>query len=139
MSGRVFVDTNILVYCRDASETKKQPRAAACVEKLWREQCGRISTQVLNEYYVTVTRKLDPGMSPKMAWKDVYALMAWEPAPIDSSLLQRARDVEIRFSISWWDALIIAAAVATECKIIYSEDLSEGQVYAGVKVENPLT
>jgi len=138
MSARVFVDTNILVYSRDASEVEKQPRAIACLEKLWRERRGRISTQVLNEYYVTVTRKLAPGMPADDAWEDVCALMAWAPAPIDEELLRRAREIERKHSISWWDALIVAAAVVCGCDVIYSEDLGDGQVYAGIRVENPL-
>ena len=138
MTDNVFVDTNILVYSRDASESAKQPKALACLEELWRDKRGRVSTQVLNEYYVTVTRKLDPGMSAAMAWKDVLALMAWDPLPVDSGLLQRARGIESRYPVSWWDALIIAAAVFAECPILYSEDLAEGHACAGVKIVNPL-
>jgi len=138
MSDRVFVDTNILVYSRDASETDKQPRALACLEVLWREQRGHISAQVLNEYYVTVTRKLAPGMSADAAWEDVCALMAWDPVAVDDGLLRRARDIEQAHSVSWWDALIVAAAVVAGCDVIYSEDLGDGQVYAGVRVQNPL-
>lgn len=138
MRDEVFVDTNILVYSRDASEADKQPRALACLETLWREQRGHISAQVLNEYYVTVTRKLDPGMSADDAWEDVCALMAWDPVAVDDGLLRRARDIEQAHSISWWDALIVAAAVVAGCDVIYSEDLADGQVYAGVRVQNPL-
>jgi len=138
MSDRVFVDTNILIYSRDASEVDKRPRALACLETLWREQRGHVSAQVLNEYYVTVTRKLTPGMSTDDAWADVSALMAWDPVPIDDGLLHRARDIERAHSISWWDALIVAAAVVAQCDVIYSEDLADGQTYAGVRVQNPL-
>ena len=96
MTARVFVDTNVLVYARDASEPEKQPAAARWLEQLWIEQRGRTSIQVLNEYYVTVTRNLRPGMEPDEAWRDVDALLAWEPQVIDAVLLRRARDLERR-------------------------------------------
>lgn len=137
MSDKIFVDTNIFVYSRDASEKLKQPLAIKCLENLWREQTGVISTQVLNEYYVTVTNKLKPGMTQKDAWDDVCALMAWEPVPIDLSVLHQAKLIEEKYCVSWWDAMIIAAAKIGGCKIIYSEDLANGQTVAGVKIVNP--
>jgi predicted nucleic acid-binding protein len=93
---------------------------------------------VLSEYYVTVTRKLTPGLSPEEAWADVSALMAWDPVAIDGALLRVARDVEARYGLSWWDAMIIAAAAEAGCATVYSEDLSDGQMYVGVQVVNPL-
>ncbi|MHC4886224.1 MAG: PIN domain-containing protein [Planctomycetota bacterium] len=137
MSARVFVDTNILVYRQDSTEVVKQPIAESCLEQLWREKTGRISVQVLNEYFVTVTRKLSPGLSSEEAWSDVCALMAWEPVDMTVDLLKMAKRVQEVHSISWWDALIVAAAQKAKCDIIYSEDLSAGQIYAGVLVVNP--
>ena len=93
MTAPVFVDTNVLLYWRDARHAAKQARATAWLEHLWREQTGRTSTQVLSEYYVNVTRKLQPGLAPDEAWDDVQALLAWEPQPIDGALLQRGRAV----------------------------------------------
>ncbi|MBI4539827.1 MAG: hypothetical protein HY704_10010 [Gemmatimonadetes bacterium] len=81
MTGLVFVDTNILVYSRDASEPEKQPRAMEWLELLWRSRRGRISVQVLEEYYVTVTGKLKPGMDRAVARSDVRAFEAWKPNP----------------------------------------------------------
>ena len=137
MSDKIFVDTNILVYSRDASEKMKQPIAIKCLEKLWQTQTGVISTQVLNEYYVTVTKKIKPGMSQKDAWEDICALMAWGPLPIDMSILHQAKLIEEKYSISWWDSMIVAAAKIGGCKTIYSEDLSNGQIFVGVKIVNP--
>ena len=74
MTGEVFVDTNVLVYARDASEPIKQRRAALWVEHLWATRSGRTGVQVLNEYYVTVTRKLQPGMPRLQARADVRAV-----------------------------------------------------------------
>lgn len=138
MNDRVFVDTNVLVYSRDSSEPGKQTAAAACLAALWRTRCGRISIQVLNEYYVTVTRKLDPGLPSEEAWEDVTALMTWEPVPLESGLLKLGRQIETAYSLSWWDSLIVAAAQEAGCTTIYSEDLSSGQRYNGIEVFNPL-
>jgi predicted nucleic acid-binding protein len=137
MNGTVFVDTNVFVYARDAGEPAKQPVAAEWVHKLWAEQRGRTSIQVLSEYYATVTRKLDPGLTSERAWEDVTALLAWEPQEIDRSVIARARDIERRYALSWWDAMIVAAAELQNCAVLLSEDLQDGMVCGTVRVRNP--
>jgi predicted nucleic acid-binding protein len=137
MSGAVFVDTNILVYARDASEPTKQGIATNWLERLWRAQSGRTSMQVLNEYYVTVTRKLKPGMRPDDAWDDVQDLLAWDPRPTDRELLVSAREVERRYRISWWDSLVVAAAQSQDCELLLSEDLQAGVRFGSVTICNP--
>ncbi len=137
MSDRVFVDTNVLVYSRDITEEEKHRAALEIVRRLWESRSGAISTQVCSEYYVTVTRKLDPGLPPEEAWEDVAALLAWRPVPIDAECLRIARHAEARYSLSWWDSLIVAAARIAECSQIVSEDLSAGQEYLGIAVRNP--
>lgn len=139
MTALVFVDTNVLVYARDAGEAAKQPLAASWIARLWREQAGRTSIQVLSEYYVTVTRKLEPGMKQAAAWEDVRALMSWQPQPIDAALLQRAREVEQRHRLGWWDSLIVGAAQLQNCTVLLSEDLQDGGAYGGVTVRSPFT
>jgi predicted nucleic acid-binding protein len=137
MSDNIFVDTNILLYARDASEPGKQDVAAQRLDQLWAGQNGRLSVQVLNEYFVNVTRKLKPGLSLDEAWDDVEALTVWEPVAMDMPLLQRGYAVQRRYGLSWWDSLIVAAAEAAGCIIILSEDLANGEQYFGIKVENP--
>ncbi len=137
MSDNVFVDTNILLYSRDSSEPEKQMLASARLDELWKNRNGRLSVQVLNEYFVNVTRKLDPGLSPEDAWDDIEALSAWEPLPLDMAVLSRSFAVQRRYQLSWWDSMIIAAAEATGCTKILSEDLSHGASYFGIEVENP--
>jgi predicted nucleic acid-binding protein len=137
MTVLVFVDTNVLVYAQDARESVKQPMAANWISQLWITQTGRTSTQVLSEYYVTMTRKLDPGLKPADAWDDVQSLLAWRPQGIDVALLRRARDVEQRYRISWWDSLIVAAAQAQACSILLSEDLQDESEFGDVTVRNP--
>ena len=109
MTGPVFVDTNVFVYARDSSEPAKQPVALQWVRQLWAQQRGRTSTQVLSEFYTTVTRKLDPGIDADAAWQDVLALFAWQPQATDRDLLTRARELERRFRLQWWDSMIVAA------------------------------
>jgi len=137
MNDRCFVDTNILVYARDAAAGTKQQQADALIRELWGSRRGRLSVQVLNEYFVTVTRKLAPGMEPDAAWRDVEALRAWEPVALDWNLLARAHGVFGRFSLSWWDSLIVTAAELSGCDVLYSEDLQAGAIYGNVRVVNP--
>jgi predicted nucleic acid-binding protein len=137
MSDNVFVDTNILLYARDASEPEKQAAASARLDELWEARTGRLSVQVLNEFFVNATRKLDPGLTPEEAWDDIEALSAWDPLPLDMAVLSRAFAVYQRYGLSWWDSMIIAAAEASGCSQILSEDLSNGASYFGITVENP--
>ncbi len=137
MSDNIFVDTNILLYSRDSSEPEKQEIACRLLDDLWESRNGRISVQVLSEFFVNATRKLDPGLSPDEAWDDVEALTAWNPLPLDMPLLMRANAVHRRYGLSWWDSMIVAAAEACACCRIYSEDLSDGAIYFGITVVNP--
>ncbi|MEW6282453.1 MAG: PIN domain-containing protein [Candidatus Eremiobacterota bacterium] len=137
MSDRFFVDTNPLVYARDSSEAKKQPLAARWMRYLWQSRKGRLSFQVLQEYYVTVAGKLVPGLTIQEARAEVRSLLAWKPVAPDPSLLEVAWVLQDRHSISWWDALIVAAAARTSCPVPLSEDLQEGCDYDGVVVANP--
>ena len=139
MIAPVFVDANVLVYARDANEAVKQPRAADWMSRLWREQSGRTSTQVLSEYYVTVTRKLRPSVSMTDAWNDVRSLLCWQPQAVDGLLLQRAREIEQRYRLSWWDSMVIAAAQLQDCALLLSEDFQDGADYGAVTVRSPFT
>jgi len=137
MSAAIFVDTNVFVYARDASEPGKQALAARWIRDLWTAQAGRTSIQVLSEYYATVTRKLKPGLDPNDAWDDVSTLFAWQPQEIDRDVLARGRDIAARFALSWWDALIVAAAQLQNCELLLSEDLQDGWQCGTVTVRNP--
>jgi len=82
-TARIFVDTHVFVYAKQAREPVKQPLAAQWLERLWSEQSGRTSVQVLNEYYATMTRKVKPAVLPADAWDDVKNLMVWNPQAMD--------------------------------------------------------
>jgi predicted nucleic acid-binding protein len=133
----IFVDTNVLVYCRDASEPEKQAQAAAWMTALWKQRTGRLSFQVLQEYYLTVTAKLSPGLSREMARREVRMLLAWRPLAVDGRLLEGAWLLQDRHKLSWWDALIVAAAQGAGCRYLLSEDFQEGYDWGDMTVVNP--
>jgi predicted nucleic acid-binding protein len=137
MNDRFFVDTNLLVYSRDASEYEKQQRAMKWMIRLWYDKSGRVSYQVLQEFYITVTHKLDPGLPTHIARMDVRSLMSWQPVSSSDSLLERAWAIQDRYGLSWWDALIVSAAQIAECKYLLTEDLQDHQRLGGVNVVNP--
>jgi predicted nucleic acid-binding protein len=137
MTAPLFADTNLLVYSRDARDPAKLQRAREWLDFLWDTRRGRLSRQVLQEYYVTVTRKLQPGLTVAEARADVRALFHWL-APIDPSvLLEAAWAIQDRCSISYWDALIVGAAQTMGCGFLLTEDLPAGQDLEGVQVVNP--
>lgn len=139
MSDLVFVDTNVLVYLRDSTEPEKQRPAAEWIGYLWETGTGRLSGQVLQEYYVTVTEKLNPGMPPEDARADILALRAWNPLFPDADLFEDAWAVEDRYGFSFWDALIVAAARRLDCSLLLTEDLQDGQELEGLAVRSPFT
>jgi predicted nucleic acid-binding protein len=133
----VFVDTNVLVYARDASEAEKQPRAAEWMQRLWQERRGRLSTQVLQEYYIVVTSKLDPGLPADQARQDVRLLQAWDPVVTDLGLMEKAWSIQDRHRLSFWDALIVAAALHCGARHLLTEDLQDGQLFEELRVLDP--
>jgi predicted nucleic acid-binding protein len=137
MTAACFVDANVLVYTYDPTDLRKREVAAALVDQLWREQSGRISIQVLNEFYAVVTRKVAFSVPQEDAWRVVEELFEWNPQCVDVALLQQARSIEARHRLNWWDCLIVAAAQLQSCSILYSEDLHHGAQYGGVRVCNP--
>lgn len=137
MASGVFVDTNVLVYVRDARDAEKQRSSAAWLAALWESRRGRVSTEVLHEYYVTVTAKLRPGLPIDEAREDVQSLRAWLPIPATFDLIETAWNVQDRWAFSFWDAMIVAAAQAAGCGILLTEDLSHDQQLGDVRVVNP--
>ena len=137
MTAPVFVDTNVLVYSRDARDAGKHQRAREWVEALWDTRRGRVSRQVLHEYYVTVTRKLRPGLPTEEARSDVRTLFHWLCAVDPEVLIESAWTFQDRCSLSFWDALILGAAQSMGCGFVLSEDLPAGQELEGIRVVSP--
>ncbi len=137
MSGNVFVDTNVIVYSRDAGAGPKQAAATGWLSYLWETRRGRTSFQVLKEYYFTVTEKLKPGISPEIARNDVRSLLAWQPVRVNGRILHGAWDVQDRYRLSWWDALVVSAAEEGKCRYLLTEDLQPGQTIGSLTIVNP--
>ena len=132
-----FVDTNVLAYAHDRSETAKQPTAQALLETLWRDRAGVLSTQVLQELYVVATRKLDPPM-PRGAARELVVLYAtWPVVQVDVPLILAASELEERHRLSFWDALVLEASRLAGATRLVTGDLQHGRVLDGVRIDNP--
>lgn len=132
-----FVDTNVLVYAHDAADAEKQAAAQAALARLWASRSGALSTQVLQEFYVVATTKLRPPMTPAEAREVVSSYSAWPVVLVEPPLIVAAsRLAELR-PLSFWDALVVVAARTAGADRLLTEDLSDGQVIDGVRIENP--
>ena len=139
MTGAVFVDTNVLVYVRDSRDVSKQRRAVAWHEYLWKERQGRISMQVIAEFYLTLARLSGNAVPAGELWDRAARYFAWNPQQVDEALLRRAREIEAGYRLSWWDSMIAAAAQLQDCSVLLTEDLQDGAVIGTVTVRSPFT
>jgi predicted nucleic acid-binding protein len=135
MSAPVFVDTNVFLYAVDLGDEEKQRAASAWRTELWTSRRGRVSFQVLQEFYVQAVRK-NPARADA-AEAEVRDLFAWDPVVVDAAVVESAWGLQKRFSLSFWDALIVAAASVAGCRWLLTEDLSHGQDLDGVLVVSP--
>lgn len=135
MTGPCFVDANVFIYVRDARDVRKQARAAEWLGDLWHHKLGRTSAQAIAEAYAVATRKL--GIPPDNAWHYLERYFSWSPYPVDEALLRRAREIEQRYRVSWWDSMIVAAAQLQDCVLLLTEDLQDGARLGSVTVRNP--
>lgn len=139
MSDVVFVDTNILVYAHDADAGPKRVRAERILRELWDSGTGRLSVQVLQEFYVSATHKLATPLAQVSAREVVSSYGCWVREATTAETVTRAIDVAALAQISFWDALIVASAEQADAIQIYSEDLHAGQTIVGITIVNPLT
>ena len=137
MTVPVFVDTNVFVYRHDSSDPSKQACAEQWIRLLVHSRSGRLSFQVLQELYVSLTHEQRLNFDRSEAQEIVKVLATWQPVAADLAMLNRAWVLQDRFPLSWWDALIIAAAQTCECKVLLTEDLQDGQEFGAVRVVNP--
>jgi predicted nucleic acid-binding protein len=137
MNVEHFVDTNILVYAHDKSAGRRHEIAKALVSTLWEQKNAAISTQVLQEFYATVSKNvLNPGDS-KTARRWLTNYLQWQVIDNDGASVLRAIDIEQRHQLSFWDAMIVQAAILSGAKTLFSEDLNNGQKYGRVTVQDP--
>jgi len=135
MSARSFFDTNVLVYTDDKATPTKRRKALALVTEHRRSGTGVISMQVLQEYFVAVTRKLD--LDVRIARRKVELLAEFDVFSPDVGDILAAVDLHRLHNFSFWDALIIRAANQTGCKVLFSEDLQTAREVGGLRVVNP--
>jgi predicted nucleic acid-binding protein len=137
MSDKYFVDTNVLMYAHDTSAGPKHERAQALVQSLWRDRSGVLSTQVLQELCVNLRRKARRPVDLKTSREIITDYLAWDLHVNTGTDVLEAMEIEERYRISFWDALVVQAAEAAGANVLYSEDLSDGQEYGAVRVINP--
>jgi predicted nucleic acid-binding protein len=138
-AGASFVDTNILVYAIAADDPRRSLVAQDLLRTLMLNRSLRTSTQVLQELYVTLTRKGKSSMLPDAALRYIDQVAAWPVAVTDFKSVRRAIELSIASMLSVWDALIVVAAENSGSKTLYSEDLQDGQELLGVRIVNPFT
>lgn len=138
MDEKYFVDTNILVYAHDRSAGLKHERALALVDRLWDSGNGVLSTQVLQELCINLRRKIASPLSVSEVRQILRDYSAWEVVTNTAESVLDALDVEERYRTSFWDALILQAALASGVTLLYSEDLGDGHKYGTLQVVNPL-
>ena len=136
MSDKVFVDSNIFLYTLDGNDKKRRERAKAQLSALSTTQRVVISTQVLNEVYAVATRKL--GVDPVMAKRFIHQLTDFDVLLITPEVIDSAIDCSILNQLTYWDALMIAAAESARCSTLWTEDMNHGESVRGVQIFNPL-
>jgi predicted nucleic acid-binding protein len=133
---KIFIDTNILVYAMDQADPQKKKQSRFVLQELREESdIGVISTQILQEFYVTATKKLK--LDPILVKSILRSLENYEVVVINQDLIESAVDCSILNRVSFWDALVVVSAESSCCDKILSEDLNDGQLIRGVKIENP--
>ena len=135
MTAPVFVDTNVLIYALDTADPKKHLAAQKWRAALWKSNRGRISFQVLQEFFAKVTQKWPASREDARA--EVRDLLAWSPVLVDDVVIERAWKIQDRYKLSFWDSLIVAAARRSSCRYLLSEDFQAGQDIEGLVIVNP--
>jgi predicted nucleic acid-binding protein len=135
--GKMSVDTNILIYAFDVSAGKKHQVASHILSDLWNSGLGVLSTQVLQEFYVNVVQKIQKPIDQKMAKTIIRDLLKWQVVVNNGDSILDAIDISEKYGYSFWDSLIIEAALTGGVSVLLSEDLQHGQAISGVTISNP--
>jgi predicted nucleic acid-binding protein len=136
--GLVFADSNILIYAHGVGDQdRRAAMARQRLDRLWRDGTGVASSQVLQEFYAVTTRKLRPPLTRKQARAIVAAYAEWCRVGTDAELIVAASVLEERHTLSFWDALIVEAALRSTASTLLSEDLQDGRMFGDLIVENP--
>lgn len=137
MSVDVLLDTTVLLYCVDDQDLAKRDRAREWVAACWTRRCGRISVQVLNEFYSQARKKFASAIAAGDARAEVRRYQHWKPWQVDHPTVETAWAIESRYGLTYWDALVVASAQQQGCRYVISEDLPHGQQIDSVQILNP--
>ncbi len=137
MGVDTFVDTNILIYAYDLDAGRKRDTARFLLAEFWKTEGGMISTQVLQEFYVNVTGKIAKPLAPAKARGIIQTYMAWQVELTTTETILFASELQERHNLSFWDAMILAAANNGGAAILLTEDLNHGQLIEGIEIKNP--
>lgn len=137
MTGKIFLDTNIIVYAHDRSSGKKNLIAEDILRYLWESKRGIISVQVMQEFYVIITRKIPRPFKIKDAKKIIEYLMTWQVVINDSHTVLSAIDIQKKHKFSFWDSLILQSSIQGNADMLFSEDLSDGFAIGNLEIINP--
>jgi len=132
-----FVDANVLVYAFDSSAGGKQTAAQQLLERLWNHGTGCVSVQVLQEFFVTITRKVPTPLSVDEAKARIREFAAWTVFAPKADDIVAAIDLHADAKIGFWDAMVVLAAAESDCEVLWTEDLNDGQLLRGVRIRNP--
>lgn len=138
LAAPVFVDTSVLILSEDGADPLRRLQAMRWLRALWQQRLGRTSSQVLNDFYLTVTTRIEPAMPNGDARAEVRRYQRWAPWSTDHATVESAWSLESRFSLPYADALIVAAAKAQGCETLLSLALPHGQLYDSVLIVDPL-
>src|SRR4029077_13596002 len=138
MAQKYFIDTNILIYAHDRSAGTKHDRARELIERLWTSGEGVLSTQVLQELCINLRRKVARPLPIEEIRRLIQDYLSWEIIVNTPESVLQALDIEARYKISFWDALVLHAAEISGAAVLYSEDMGAGQYYGAIQVVNPL-
>ena len=134
---KIFVDTNVLAYAFDISAGVKHEKAKEIVENCWHSENCIISTQVLEEFFICLTKKIPTPVDSNTVRQIIRDFLKWRTVAIDGDIILEAIDIHERYKYSFWDSMIISSAIEGGANIIFSEDFSNSQIIKGIVIKNP--
>jgi predicted nucleic acid-binding protein len=135
--GKFFVDSNLLVYAYDSSAGKKWKTSSEILSLLWVHRTGVLSTQVIQGFFVSLTQKVKNPILPERAKEIISDLLRWPLVVNGAENILRAVDLQIKYHFSFWDSLILQAAITSKSEFLLSEDFQDGQIIESVAIVNP--
>ncbi|MBW2285041.1 MAG: PIN domain-containing protein [Deltaproteobacteria bacterium] len=136
---KIFVDTNVFIYSYDVTAGEKHIAAGNIMQDLWNSGLGMTSTQVLQEFFVNVVNKIPKPINGRQAREIVHDLLKWQVVVNTGDTIIGAIDIHLKFGYSFWDSMIIEAAITGGAEFLMSEDLQDGQIIGGVTIKNPFS